>query len=82
MKRQSCFYLFSRTSVPVAIVMFSFVRHFTDTCVGVAIISITAIIIIWDFIFPKTYTKITLSIPSKSYEFNVKLFYPLLQVKR
>lgn len=80
MKRQSCFYLFSRTSVPVAIVMFSFVRHFTDTCVGVAII--TAIIIIWDFTSPKTYTEITLSIPSKSYEFNVKLFYPLLQVKR
>lgn len=77
MKRQSCFYLFS-----VAIVMFSFVHNFTDTSVGVAIITITAIIIIWDFISPKTYTEITLSIPSKSYEFNVKLLYPSLEVKR
>lgn len=82
MKRQSCFYLFSRTSVSVAIVMFSFVHHFTDTCVDIAIIAITAIIIIWDFISSETYTEITLSIPSKSYEFNVKLFYPPLEVKR
>ena len=80
MKRQSYFNLFLRTS---ATATFFIVHNFTDTCVGVVIIAITAIIIIIsDFISSKPNTKITPAIPSKSYAFNVKLLYPLLEVKR